>query len=405
MTDILSISQLIGHIAILLREDETLADVTVAGEVSNATLAKSGHFYFTLKDAGAAIGCVMWRHSLRGLFDIPGEGQRVIAHGRVDLYAPRGQLQLVVDSLHPEGGVGELYRRFEEIKARLQAEGLFDPARKRPLPVLPRRIGVITSATGAALRDILHVLAARWPLADVLIAPSLVQGAQAPAALQAALYALWQVKDVDVILIGRGGGSIEDLWAFNDEGLARLAAQSPVPVVSGVGHETDFTILDFVADVRAATPSAAAALLTPDQAAARQEIETAALSLHHLAGQRIERRRLLVERAQHILRRHSPRYRIDQQRQLLDDLDRRLHRSLHAQLERRLLHLQGAEQRLAGVNPLAVLARGYAIVQGEGGQMIRSVAQVGPGQALRVRVSDGAFPVSVSTPPLPASLP
>lgn len=405
MTDILSVTQLIGHITLLLREDAALADVTVAGELSNAMPAKSGHFYFTLKDAGAAIGCVMWRHSLRALLETPRDGQRVIAQGRIDLYAPRGQLQMVVDSLRPEGGIGELYRRFEESKARLQAEGLFDPARKRPLPPLPRRIGVITSATAAALRDILHVLAGRWPLADVLIAPSLVQGVQAPAALQAALYALWRLPDVDVILIARGGGSIEDLWAFNDEGLARLVAESPVPVVSGVGHETDFTILDFVADVRAPTPSAAAALLTPDQEAVRQEIEATARRLRQVAGQTIERRRLLVERSQQALRRRSPRYRIDQQRQQIDDLERRLHRGLRAYLERQRLRLQAGEQRLAGVNPLAVLARGYAIVQGQEGQVIRSVAQVHPGQALAVRVSDGAFPAVVASAPPSASTP
>lgn len=396
--DILTITQLADHLTALVREDAVLSDVTVAGEISNATLAKSGHFYFSLKDAGATIGCVMWRSAVRALIEIPGEGQSVIAHGRIDLYAPRGQLQLVVDAMRPEGGVGDLYRRFEEIKTRLQAEGLFDLERKRPLPLIPRRIGIITSATGAALRDILQVLDQRWPLADILLAPSLVQGAQAPAMLQAALYSLYQRTDLDLILLARGGGSIEDLWAFNDEGLARLVAASPVPTVSGVGHETDFTIVDFVADYRAPTPSAAAAAIVPDVAGVRTALEETAQRLSDLIGHSIERRRLAVERAQIAIRRQSPHYRIGQQRLRLDDLDRRLTRGLTDRLQRHRLTLTGLEQRLHALNPAAVLARGYAIVQDDSGGVIQSLAQVRAGDTLNVTVADGHFPVTAHSP-------
>ena len=397
MPSILTVTQLCDYLTALVREDALLADVTVVGEVSNATLAKSGHFYFTLRDADAALSCVMWKSALRAVYQTPGEGQRVVIHGRADFYGPRGQLQLMVDALAPEGGVGDLYRQFEETKARLQAEGLFDPERKRPLPTLPRRIGLITSATGAALRDILRVLSQRWPLADVLLVPSLVQGDQAIASLQASLYTLYDRHDIDVIILARGGGSMEDLWAFNDEDLARLIARSPVPVVVGVGHETDFTIADFVADLRAATPTAAAAAVVPDIAAIRQSLTAAAARLGEWMTTRIERERSEVAFSAAALRRLSPLYRIDRQRLLLDDLDRRLTRAAQERLQRQRLVLTGLEQRLTALNPSAVLTRGYAIVQDDAGHIIQSVQQTTPTQPLTVRVSDGSFGVRVSS--------
>ncbi|RME83802.1 MAG: exodeoxyribonuclease VII large subunit [Caldilineae bacterium] len=395
MNDVLTVGELTSHISLLLREDDLLADVTVTGEISNAVLAKSGHFYFSLKDADASISCVMWRSNVRTLFEIPREGESVIAHGRVDLYRPRGQLQLVVDAMRPAGGLGDLYKRFEEIKARLLAEGLFDAERKRPLPLFPRRIGVVTSATGAALRDILRVLAQRWPLADVLLAPSLVQGAQAPAALQATLRALYRRDDIDVIILARGGGSIEDLWAFNDEGVARLVAEAPVPVVSGVGHETDFTIVDFVADVRAPTPSAAAAAVSPDSDAIRQELMSLSARLTAAMLTRIERARMMVERDHSRLERLSPQYRLDQRRLMVDELDRRLALAMENMLDQRRVALDGLYQRLLALNPNAVVARGYAIVRDEAGHIVQSVQQVTPDQPLDVQVSDGHFPVVV----------
>ena len=387
----LTVSQLAEHITNLVRSDIILSDISVSGEISNFVRAKSGHLYFSLKDEQATISCVMWRGRAAGLVEMPREGQLVIARGHIDFYAPRGNLQFIVHTMTPAGGVGELYRRFEELKARLQAEGLFAPERKRPLPIPPQRIAVVTSATGAALRDILRVLRSRWPLAQVLVAPALVQGAEAPASIIAALYQLYARDDIDVIILARGGGSIEDLWAFNDEGVARMVAESPVPVVSGVGHETDFTIVDFVADHRAPTPSAAAAAVTPDMAEYRRILAGYPQYLADLTAAGIAQRRHDVERLQSILRQHAPLYRIDQQRLLVDDLTRRLSASLTHHLQRQWLHVAALEQRLAALNPKAVLNRGYAIVQDDAGQVIHSVGQTRPSMGLRITVGDGDF--------------
>ena len=392
----LTVSQLAEHITNLVRNDIILSDISVSGEISNFVRAKSGHLYFSLKDAQATIACVMWRGRAATLIETPREGQRVIARGHIDFYAPRGNLQFIVHAMTPEGGVGELYRRFEALKRLLQAEGLFDEARKRPLPMPPRRIAVVTSATGAALRDILRVLRTRWPLADVLVAPVLVQGAEAPASILAALYQLYDRDDIDVIILARGGGSIEDLWAFNDEGVARMVAASPVPVVTGVGHETDFTIVDFVADYRAPTPSAAAAAVAPDIAETRRMLAGSEQYLTDLVTADIAQRRLVVERLQATLRHHAPLHRIDQQRLMADDLTRRLTASLSHRLQRQRLELGALIQRLAALNPSAVLSRGYAIVQDDAGHVIHSVEQTHRDQALRITVSDGDFRARVT---------
>ena len=399
MSDILTVSQVTDHLASVLRADELLADVMVMGEISNSLLANSGHFYFSLKDANATLSCVMWRTSARALSQIPQEGQRVIVHARTDFYAPRGQVQLIVDAMRREAGIGDLYLKFEQTKTQLQAEGLFDPARKRALPLFPRRIGLVTSPTGAALRDFLRVASARWPLADILLAPSLVQGDQAPAALQAALFALYARSDIDVIVLARGGGSIEDLWAFNDEGLARLIARSPVPIVTGIGHETDFTIADFVADQRQPTPSAAAAAVTPDAGGLRQGLDAISQQLAALVIGGLESRRQQVRRTQDMLQRFSPQYRIERQRQTVDELDRRLARGWSELRHRRRLVVRTLSQRLTALNPAAVLGRGYAIVQSETGHVVHSVDQVRAGDPLTVRVADGAFPVFVRSQP------
>ncbi len=399
ITPSLTVSQLAEHITNLVRNDLILSDISVSGEISNFVRAKSGHLYFSLKDERATIACVMWRGRAAALVEMPREGQRVIARGHIDFYAPRGNLQFIVHSMTPEGGVGDLYRRFEELKQRLQAEGLFDEARKRPLPIPPQRIAVVTSATGAALRDILRVLRTRWPLADVLVAPALVQGADAPASIIAALYQLYARNDVDVIILARGGGSIEDLWAFNDEGVARMVAEAPVPVVTGVGHETDFTIADFVADLRAPTPSAAAAAVTPDLAEFRRLLTGYQQRLTELAMTAISDRRRTIERMQAILRQHAPLYRIDQQRLMVDDLTRRLSASLMHRLQRQRMQVEALSQRLAALNPTAVLGRGYAIVQDEHGHVIDRVAKARPGQGVRITVSDGAFRARVESDP------
>ena len=262
--NILSVSQLTTYLRGLLESDEILQDVWVEGEMSNFSRPSSGHLYFTLKDQDAAVRCVMWRNAAMRLASLPREGLAVQVHGSMSVYEVSGQVQLYVDTMKP-AGEGALYQEFLRLKAKLEAEGLFDPERKRPLPALPRTIGVVTSPTGAAFQDMLNTISRRYPVAEVILSPTLVQGIDAPASIVAALVNLNKQAHPDVILIGRGGGSIEDLWAFNDEAVARAVAASEAPIISGVGHETDFTLSDFAADHRAPTPTAAAELATPDK--------------------------------------------------------------------------------------------------------------------------------------------
>ncbi len=389
LTPALTVGQLAEHITHLIRTDLLLSDLSVVGEVSNFVRAKSGHLYFSLKDEEATIACVMWRGRAAALFELPKDGQRVIVSGHLDFYPPRGNLQFMVRSLRPEGGIGDLYQRYEALKKQLQAEGLFAEERKRPLPPLPRRIAVVTSATGAALRDILRVLRTRWPLTDVLLAPSLVQGADAPAAIIDALYRLYQRDDIDVIILARGGGSMEDLWAFNDEALARMIAASPVPVVTGIGHETDFTIADFVADYRAPTPSAAAAAVTPDISEMERLIAAYGMRLSELMTAQIAARRQHLGQYLAILRRFAPRYRIDQYRLQVDELSRRLSAALNYQLTRQRHEVEGLSHRLEALNPKAVLARGYALIQDDHGKVIDSVKKTFPQQRLQITLADG----------------
>ena len=259
----MTVTQVTRYVKSLLDGDYALQDLWVEGEVSNFKVTASGHAYFTLKDSEASLRCVMWRSDVRRQDMLPQDGQSVLAHGRVSVYEVAGAYQLYVDHLQPVG-LGRLYLEFEALKQRLAEEGLFDPAQKRPLPPFPQRVGVVTSPTAAALRDILNVLARRYPLVQVVLSPTLVQGDQAPPQIVTAIQALNDLANIDLIIVARGGGSLEELWAFNDERVARAIAASRVPVISGVGHEVDFTIADFAADVRAPTPSAAAELAVPE---------------------------------------------------------------------------------------------------------------------------------------------
>ena len=281
--DAFSVSQLNEYVKLLLEGNPRLSDVWVQGEISGAKLYASGHLYFSIKDADSVVSAVLFRGSMAKLAFEPENGMKVLVHGRVSAYVPRGQYQFIADHMIPDGA-GALAVAFEQLKAKLQSEGLFDPARKKPLPPHPRRIGVITSPSGAAVHDVIRVAKGRCPSAEILIFPSLVQGAEAPAYLRGGIQYFNTVKDdpeqgVDLIIIGRGGGSAEDLWAFNDERLARVIAASKIPVVSAVGHEVDFTICDFVADLRAATPSAAAELSLPDSAELGRRVGTLASRL------------------------------------------------------------------------------------------------------------------------------
>jgi exodeoxyribonuclease VII large subunit len=391
-----TVSALTQHIKDLLDFDPELQDVWLTGEVSNVSRASSGHLYFTLKDAGAAIGCVMWRSAAQVLTWRPELGAAALAHGRISVYPARGSYQFYVDRLEP-AGLGDLHARFEQLRERLRAEGLFEAERKRPLPAFPRVLGIVTSPQAAALRDVLNVLRRRYPLVQVLLAPTLVQGDQAPAQIVAALRALDAREDVDLILLVRGGGSLEELWAFNDEQVARAITGCRHPVVTGVGHETDFTIADFVADLRAPTPSAAAELAVPDQAELRQRIGTWSLRLERNLAQQVGQARQALDEKQRALQHLSPQARIDVHRQQVDDLTRRAARTLTYVLGLRRSGLQGLEARLATLGPLATLERGYAIVRRQDSDaVVRSVAQVDPGDGLSVRVRDGEFGATVA---------
>lgn len=384
-----TVGELTRHIRNLLEGDLSLRNVWLRGEISNLSRPASGHLYFSLKDAGASLKCVMWRSNVELLGWQPEHGAQVLARGRISVYPQGGVYQLYVDELHP-AGVGDLHAQFEELRERLRAEGLFELERKRPLPPFPRMLGVVTSPQAAALRDVLQVLRRRWPLVKVLLAPTLVQGDMAPPQIVAALRALDARDDVDLILLVRGGGSLEELWAFNDEGVARAIAACRHPVVCGVGHETDFTIADFAADVRASTPTAAAELAVPDQADLRRRVRAHAVQVEEQVLRRLAQARQSLEREGRSLARLSPRGRIEAERQRLDELSRRASQALLHSLALRRAALGRARAQMLALSPQATLERGYAIVRREDtGVVVRSVQQAQAGDDLRIQVQDG----------------
>jgi exodeoxyribonuclease VII large subunit len=390
-----TVSRLTFHIRKLLEENETLQDEWVQGEISNLSRPASGHVYFTLKDANASLKCVMWKTSAARLNLSLRDGMEVEVHGKIGVYEPQGQYQLYADQIRPVGE-GALFQEFLRLKSMLETEGLFDPERKRPIPEFPKRIGIVTSATGAALRDMLNTLRRRLPLVEVILAPSPVQGMEAPPALVKAIQALNRQRP-DVILVARGGGSIEDLWAFNDERVVRAVAGSDAPVISGVGHETDFTLCDFAADLRAPTPTAAAELAAPItlldlQAELQTYISRLISSTLSLAA---ERRNLLTSLTTQ-LRYNSPARQIRSESQRVDDLSRRASSSVLHQTKLQSAHINGMQRRLDALNPLAVLARGYAVVtRKEDGKVVSRVAQAS--DVMNIRVSDGEFKVKKQT--------
>ena len=384
------------YLRALLEGDEILKDIWVQGEISNYVRASSGHIYMTLKDAGSALKCVIWKtNAVRLRFPLQ-NGLAVEAHGAVNVYERDGVYQLYIDAIRP-AGEGALYLQFIRLKARLEAEGLFETARKRELPAFPRRIGIVTSPTGAALQDMLNTLTRRYPLAEVILAPSAVQGDAAPLELVAGLRRLGALDPpVDVILLARGGGSLEDLWAFNDEEVVRAVAASPVPVVCGVGHETDFSLADFAADVRAPTPTGAAALATPDRADLAVAQGRLARRLDASARIPLGRRRVEFEAAQARLDRTSPQRRLLNERQRVDAGLERGRSALDHILALDQSRLDGLRKRLEALNPLSVLRRGYAVVFSEDGKAITRAVQVQPGQGVRVRLADGQFSAQVN---------
>ncbi|HEY5971568.1 MAG TPA: exodeoxyribonuclease VII large subunit [Pseudoxanthomonas sp.] len=413
--------------------------VWVEAELGNVTRPASGHLYFTLKDARAQVKCAMFKPKSQWLKFVPREGLRVLGRGRLTLYEARGDYQLVLDHLE-EAGEGALRRAFEELKAKLAAEGLFDADRKRPLPAHVQRLGIITSPTGAAVRDVLSVLARRFPLLEVDVLPVQVQGETAAAQITAMLKRATASGRYDVLLLTRGGGSLEDLWAFNDEQLARTIAASPVPVVSAVGHETDFSLADFAADLRAPTPSVAAELLVPHRSdlatrlqgmqrrlsslqlqslrQAMQRADRAALRLQALRPQarlqllrrrqqearrrleslwreQSERRRASLRHAAAVLRAHQPQRHVAALQEHLMSLGQRAQAATARTLQRDALQLRGLARSLEAVSPLATIARGYSILQDDAGRIVRSVRETAPGDRLDARLHDGTLKVRV----------
>ncbi len=390
---VLSVTALSNYLRELLETDDVLGDVWVRGEISNFSQPRSGHLYFTLKDSEAQIRCVMWKNAAFRLNFSPRDGQGVEVHGSMSLYAAGGQVQLYVDSMQALGE-GLLYQEFLRLKNKLGQAGLFDPSHKRPIPALPKHIGIVSSATGAALQDMLNTLARRMPLAEVIIAPSQVQGADAPASLIQALEGLNQLDDLDLILLARGGGSIEDLWAFNDENLAHAIYNSRVPVITGVGHETDFTIADFVADLRAPTPTAAAELATAisinDLAVTLQNARSALATAIEDA---IATRSYALELRNFDLQRLSPLQRVNNAIQTMDHLRERLDRGISAHLRKAQLQLANLTSRLEALSPTAVLKRGYAIVTDmHSGTLISQASQTQPNQTVEIQFIDGKVP-------------
>lgn len=386
-----SVTDLTAHIGALFETDATLQDVWVQGEISNMTVAASGHWYFTLKDGQAQLRCALWRsHAARQGFT-PENGDAVLAHGRVSVYAPRGEYQLYADAVQ-RAGLGDLYVRLEQLKEKLRAEGLFDRPRQ-PIPAFPQRIGIITSPEAAAFQDVQNVLRRRFPLAQAVLSATPVQGSGAPAQIVAALARLNAHDACDVILLVRGGGSIEDLWAFNDERVARAVADSALPVVSGVGHETDFTIVDFVADLRMPTPSAAAAAVVPDRAELLSQLGYVNDLLAGIVEDRIDSLHGQVAECQARLRRSSPQRALDRSRQQLDELTARLHRDMDRRLQQRRDRLGSAQLRLNSLSPTSVLARGYSLVQRLDGHVVTDPAEVRDGEALTVHAAKGVYQV------------
>ncbi len=391
-----SVTQLTQYIKLLLDRDEILSQACVRGELSNYKIHSSGHHYFTLKDEGAVISCVMFRSDAMRLRFRPETGMKVILSGRVSLFPKSGQYQIYVSHMQPDG-VGDLAVAFEQLKKKLSAEGLFDPARKKPLPRYPGTVALVTSPTGAAVQDMIRILGRRWPLARVLVCPVRVQGAGAAEEIAAMLDYVDGHDLADVIITGRGGGSMEDLWAFNEEIVARAIARCDIPVISAVGHEPDVTIADFAADVRAATPSNGAEIAVCDQSELRDVLGQLTVRLTRAQDRRISALtdRLNRLRSSPVMR--SPEGAIQQRELLLELLRQRLEHAgtrRFQQEEQRLARLAG---RLDALSPLKVLARGYALASREDGTVIRAAGELAPGEPIRLRLGQGSARCTVDT--------
>ena len=392
---VLSITQINEYIRTLMDSDALLAGLAVRGEISNYKMYPSGHHYFTLKDEGGALKCVMFKGNAMRLRFRPENGMKVIAMGKITVYPRDGAYQLYCSSLVLDG-IGDLYAAFEQLKTKLASQGLFDPAHKKPLPKYPGVIGIITSSAGAAVHDMLRILRKRYPLAEVRLLPVRVQGIEAPGEIAAAIGYANYYKLADLLIVGRGGGSIEDLWAFNDERVAQAIYHSDIPVISAVGHEPDVTISDFVADLRAATPSNAAELAVPDQDALRQNLDSMSAAMANLLNRQLKNARRQLNMLAQSPSLTSPEQYLVQRRKALELLRGRVFtaqtRTIHTHKQRYI----AATAKLDAMSPLKVLTRGYAMAQNEEKELVRSVKQTKPGDQLYISVSDGMLTTTVT---------
>lgn len=386
--EVFSVSQINKYIKTLMDGDSLLRDVTVSGEISNFKRHSSGHYYFSVKDQNSAISAAMFKWQNRTLSFLPENGMRVLVHGRISVYEPSGQYQIIADRIQPDG-VGALYEQYEKLKRALESKGYFDPERKKPIPQFPQKIAVITSPTGAAVRDILNILGRRYPLAKIDIYPSEVQGENAPAMLAAALYAANRNADCDVIIIGRGGGSMEDLWAFNSIDVIKAVIDSDIPVISAVGHETDFTLCDFVADLRAPTPSAAAELAVPDTAGVMNYLNGFMTKTQAAMERKISSGEARIASVMNLQCMKNPLTFFENKSRQLDELIVRIESSVNEQINLKEADLREVASKLSALNPLAVLARGYSIAYIDNAPLT-SVKNISEGDMINIKFADGS---------------
>lgn len=379
-----TVSQLNAYMKRVVDGQTALNDIWIKGEISNFKDHYSGHLYITLKDDGGVLKAVMFKAAASTLTFKPEDGMKVIARGRIGVYEQSGTYQLYISEMTPDG-LGELYVAYEQLKKKLGEEGLFDDDKKKPIPKYPEKVGVITASTGAAVRDIINVITRRYPYCEIIIYPAQVQGAGAKESIVAGIEYFNEKEPCDTLIVGRGGGSIEDLWAFNEEIVARAIADSKIPIISAVGHETDFTIADFVADLRAPTPSAAAEIAVPSQLELLSKISTMSGRMQSAVINGLKNKRLLIEK----LSMRSPKNRIDDLRQKNDNLIKQAEKSFLLTFEGKKKELAKICAKLDALSPLGVMARGYAIAQEEDGTVIRTISKMSPGKEFSLRLADG----------------
>ncbi len=391
---VLTVSGMTQYLRALLESDEILRDVWVSGEISTLSKPSSGHIYFNLKDSSATLKCVIWKQNAMRLRTSLETGMAVEVHGSVSVYEAGGQYQLYVDTVRM-AGEGLLFQEFMRLKALLEAEGLFDPERKRTVPAFPKKIGIVTSPSGAALQDMLNMLQGRFPLVEVILAPTMVQGVEAPPKIVQAIRDLNQLLDVDVIIVARGGGSMEDLWAFNDERVVRAIAESRIPVVTGIGHETDTTLSDYAADLRAPTPTGAAVLVTPNKTDLLADLVGLQAELDNVFDRKTRQYHQDLSSIQSQMNFLSPINRIRNNQQRLDEVLVRMERVFDHRMTLSTSRLGGLDARLKSLNPMQVLQRGYAIVSDENGKIVSSITEVQVGNQVAVRLMDGILDADV----------